>query len=184
VRPARPLPYTLLVDGHVAGSSATIDFRNSGGAAAVFQVRSTAHDPRVYTVERGKNVSDTWTYGSGYDLSVYGPNGFFRHFKGGQQAILDVRARYEEGEEVSLTVRNRGTERVSVTLTNRYGSPTTTLSLKPGDAKTQRWSLERTHGWYDVVVTVDKDPGFEYRYAGHVENGRGSISDPGMAGLI
>jgi len=36
---------------------------------------------------------------------------------------------------------------------------------------------------YDLVVTVDSDPSFEYRSAGHLENGNPSISDPGMGGL-
>jgi phospholipase C len=35
-----------------------------------------------------------------------------------------------------------------------------------------------------LVVTVQGDAYFEYRYAGHVENGKASIGDPGMGGLI
>ncbi len=34
--------------------------------------------------------------------------------------------------------------------------------------------------WYDLTVT---DPSRERRYAGHVENGAASISDPGMGAL-
>ena len=45
-------------------------------------------------------------------------------------------------------------------------------------------SLERFHGWYDVVVTVAEEPSFEYRLTGHVETGRDSISDPAMGGLL
>lgn len=37
---------------------------------------------------------------------------------------------------------------------------------------------------YDLAVTVKGDPTFEHRYAGHVENGKASISDPGMGGLL
>lgn len=60
----------------------------------------------------------------------------------------------------------------------------TALKLAPGGAKAPRWSLARTRGWYDLVVTVQDDSGFEYRYAGHLENGEASTSDPGMGGLI
>ena len=35
-----------------------------------------------------------------------------------------------------------------------------------------------------IDVIVKGDPQFEYQYAGHVENGEASISDPGMGGLI
>jgi phospholipase C len=35
-----------------------------------------------------------------------------------------------------------------------------------------------------AAITVDEDPDFEYRFAGHVETGSDSISDPAMGGLI
>ena len=63
-----------------------IDFANTGEAGACLQVRSgnTADGPRTYTVEAGKSLSDTWSVDAQgrYDLSVYGPNGFMRAFKG------------------------------------------------------------------------------------------------------
>jgi phospholipase C len=71
-----------------------------------------------------------------------------------------------------------------VTLADRYSSRRTKLSLKPGEAKEPSWSLSRTRGWYELAVTVAEDAGFEFRYAGHVENGKPSISDPGMGGLV
>ena len=53
-----------------------------------------------------------------------------------------------------------------------------------GGAKALQFPVERTRGWYDLAVSVQGDPQFEYRYAGHLENGEASISDPGMGGLI
>src|SRR5262245_40340877 len=86
VKPARAIPYDLNAHGALqpADGSFWIDFRNSGDAAVVFQVRSgnTAHDPRTYTVEPHKHLQDRWAISgvgsSQYDLSVYGPNGFYR----------------------------------------------------------------------------------------------------------
>ena len=46
------------------------------------------------------------------------------------------------------------------------------------------WSLEEFQGWYDLVITVEQDPTFKYRFAGHIETGRESISDPAMGGLV
>jgi phospholipase C len=187
VRPARAIPYTLHADGHLAEALFRIDFRSSGRAAAVFHVRSagSADDPRSYTVEAGRGLSDTWDVGSGFDLSVFGPNGFFRGFKGGHQANLDVKASYHERHsEIRLRIRNRGPERAKVAVRNGYTSRLTKLSLRPGEAETEEVSLARTRGWYDLVITVQGDLHFEYRYAGHVENGEASISDPGMGGLV
>lgn len=189
VRPARAVPYTLHADGHASGTPFSIEFRSRGRATGVFQVRSAdpAQDPRGYTVEPGRQLTDTWDAASGYDLSVHGPNGFFRRFRGGvgdQPASLDIGTRYGRRLQITLEIENRGAQPVEVTVVDRYSSRSTTLSLKPGDAETKQWSLGRTRGWYDLVVTVDSDPGFENRYAGHAENGKSSISDPGMGGLL
>jgi phospholipase C len=71
-----------------------------------------------------------------------------------------------------------------VTIRDAYTPRATTLSLRPGQAGTERWSLSPTRGWYDLLVTVQGDPQFQHRYAGHLENGRDSISDPAMGGLV
>ncbi|MET8252161.1 phosphocholine-specific phospholipase C [Micromonospora sp. NPDC005197] len=186
VRPARAIPYTLHADGRVADGAFRIDFRNTGGAGAVFQVRlagSTAV-PRSYTVEPGKRLTDTWAIESSYDLSVYGPNGFYRRFAGGRSQ-LDVTASYDEHDhKVVLTLGNRGAKRVEVTVRDGYHSRPVTLALRPGQAERATWELTRTHGWYDLTLTVAGDAGFVYRYAGHVENGKDSISDPALGGLV
>jgi len=182
----------LQADGLAGAASVSINFRNSGGAAGVFQVRSgdAAQDPRSYTVGSGKQLADSFDFTSGYDLSVHGPNGFFRRFKdgaGGPGAGLAIRAlsgsRRDAGE-IALKLRNRGSASVEVTVSSRYSSRSTTLTLAPGGTEALEFSVGRTRGWYDLTVTVQGDPQFEYRYAGHLENGEDSISDPGMGGLI
>jgi len=84
IRPARALPYRLDVHASVAKGLVTLELSTTGKATAVFQVRSgNAADPvRSYTVEPGKKLTGAWSAASSYDLSVYGPNGFARYFKG------------------------------------------------------------------------------------------------------
>src|SRR5205085_490101 len=93
VRPARALPYRLHADARVSGTALRVAMRDAGEATAVFQVRSTAHDPRCYTVSPGRELSDDWTFTDAYDLAVHGPNGFFRRFAGhvenGADSITD-----------------------------------------------------------------------------------------------
>ena len=50
-----------------------------------------------------------------------------------------------------------------------------------GHPKEVYWKLDKTAHWYDFVVTSDSDPSFNRRFAGHVETGHASVSDPGMA---
>jgi phospholipase C len=189
VRPARAIPYTLHADGRARDHSLSIDFRNTGGAGAVFHVREAGsdNDPRSYTVEPGKHLADAWDFGSGYDVSVHGPNGFFRRFKGGspESASVDVTASYDDGEdEITLELTNFGSQPVEVRVRVGYNSRPTTLALGPAETERRQWSLARSRGWYDLTVTVQGAPGFEYHYGGHLENGRDSITDPALGGLL
>ena len=184
VRPARALPYALHADAELTGDSLTLTFRNTGRAAAVFLVRSTGvEEPRTYTVEAGKTLTDTWAASAGYDVAVHGPNGFYRTFTGEPQAPAvaattnyDVRA-----EKVTLVLKNLGRREVKLTVRDGYTGRRTVLSLRSGQSAARSWSVTQTRGWYNLVVTADR---LVQQHAGHVENGRDSISDPAMGGLI
>jgi phospholipase C len=196
VRPARALPYELSVHGSAHTSDGTFDlqFVNTGRAAAVFHVRSGsgADLPRSYTVAPQTRLSDAWnitaTGAYDYDLTVYGPNGFLRAFKGGvagpHRAHLDVRALYDSrGNGITLTISNHASQPASVSVLNKYTGRRSARMLEAGESFSKRWSSSRVFGWYDLVITVDEDPGFAYQFAGHVETGEDSISDPAMGRL-
>jgi phospholipase C len=54
----------------------------------------------------------------------------------------------------------------------------------PGNAHVldHLWRLSETGGWYDFVLTRPAQPGWKRRYAGRMENGLPSTSDPAMGG--
>ncbi|MEO8053241.1 MAG: phospholipase C, phosphocholine-specific, partial [Acidobacteriota bacterium] len=155
VRPARALPYALHAHGLLQGSDGSfqIDFGNSGSATAVFQVHSgsNAHIPRTYTVEPGKSLSDTWNLGSigvaDCNLSVSGPNGFLRSFKGSvsglRQAQLDVLANYDDNKKpgINLIIANPSPQGAKVTVLDRYTGKSVDLKIKPMDSEVLNWSL-------------------------------------------
>ena len=193
LRPARALPYELHAHGHVNASSnaMSIDFINSGKAGAVFQVRSgnSADKVRAYTVEHGKQLSGTWKLAAQYDLSVYGPNGFARYFKGtiGKfSANLDVRTRYDKDEHgaLRLSIVNVGTNKATVVVQDAYTGETDLRLVWPGQTFETERRCDRFFGWYDVILKVTEDSTFEWRLAGHVETGRDSYSDPALGGLV
>jgi phospholipase C len=193
IRPARALPYELEVHGVVDGSSSTISltFFNTGAATAVFQVRSVnpADPVRNYTVEPGKKLIGTWNVVTSFGLSVYGPNGFVRYFKGSvgsSAAALDVRSSYEIEDHGSFVWRitNIAAKSAAVRVFDAYTGSQVTRFLRPQETLEDTWSLHQFHGWYDLIVTVAEDPTFEYRLAGHIETGRHSFSDPALGGLV
>lgn len=189
VRRARALPYALHAHGARIGDAFRIDFDNVGMAAAVFQVRSGNDQemPKTYTVEANQSLSDSWSASTGYDLSVYGPNGFFRSFKGSPNgpANLDIKACYDKVKNgITLNIANLAQGKAKVRILDKYTGRVAVLALQNGVGTSRRWSLGLFSGWYDLIVTVEGDAGFEYRLAGHVETGKDSISDPMMGGLI
>jgi phospholipase C len=190
VRRARAVPYELHVRGslHPADGTFRLDLGNTGRAAAVFQVRSAnpAEGPRSYTVEPGRRLAGTWQAagaGGAYDLSVYGPNGFTRTFRGGalggDATRLDVLAEYESGE-VALAIANLGSRTNTVSVVDRYTGKGGIRLLAPGERWGRAWPSRRGTGWYDLVVSVKEDPGFEYGISGHVETGREGLTDPAI----
>jgi phospholipase C len=191
-RLARALPYELQADGTLdaAHGAFRIDFVNTGEAGVCFLARSgnSADGPRTYTVEAGKSLADSWTAdGQGrYDLEVHGPNGFLRAFKGtvSSQANIDVDCSYDRNDrDVLLRITNLGSIACRVTVTNAYDHGSFSRLLRPGQNVREKWSLDKSFGWHDLVVEVDTDRDFRRQLAGHVENGRDSVSDPALGGL-
>ena len=191
-RPARPVPYELHVRGEANFSAGTfaIHFGNAG-KTAVYQVRSgnSSEGPWTYTVGKDASVSDSYQIAANnltaYDLSVYGPNGFFRSFKGSVsgagKANLDVRASYDKEENaITLFGVNRGAQTVTIRLTNVYSGEVQSADVKAGAGGAHTFNLHDTHGWYDFVVEVAQDPTLRYQIAGHLESGTESRTDPAI----
>lgn len=186
LRRARPLKYAPHVDGSVdaAAGKFTLSFASGAKAGAAFHITSgnRTDGPWMYTTEAGKSIADTWNsaYSNGsYDLTVHGPNGFVRYFKGSNKtAGPEVTARHK-GDDIELTFTNKGTTSVRLKIANGYGGRPATATVRPGDSVRHTVDLQEPR-WYDLTVTTDADPKFLRRFAGHVENGRPGVSDPAI----
>ncbi|MEV5240782.1 phosphocholine-specific phospholipase C [Streptomyces cinnamoneus] len=189
-RPTRPLPYAPLTDGAATPSTGrfTLTFGSGAAAGACFTVTSgnRTDGPWTYTTEAGKTISDTWNtaYSKGaYDLSVFGPNGFLRTFKGpGRTAGPEVTARHvAAGGRIELTLTNAGAADCHLTVTNAYGGTRETFKVPAGGRVVHTMDLRAGKRWYDVSVVSDTDATFLRRFAGHVETGEPGVSDPAIA---
>ncbi len=192
LRFARALPYAFQVESRVdmTAGAVALTFRNTGKAGAGFQVRSGngAGGPWTYTVGAGGSLHDHFPVAAGaYDLSVFGPNGFLRAYKGGvaegRSANLSVGV-VEDATAVAiaLSVTNHGPA-ATVTIVNTYTGAAVAQTLQRGESFGSNWPLLALYGWYDLIVTVDSDSGFGQRLSGHVETGKDSASDPAIGGL-
>ncbi|MBN9617055.1 MAG: phospholipase C, phosphocholine-specific [Acidobacteriales bacterium 59-55] len=192
-RPARALPYEFSTQCRIEEGKLWIDFVNTGRAGTAFYVYngSTPHEsPRRYTVSASQKLSDYWEPSrekDAYDLSIYGPNGYLSHFRGHQRSMLkhasstaEARVHYDrQSGDVYLTLTNNGPEQCTMTAHNRYGdAETRSYQLEPGATLEDRWPLASSSGWFDLSIVHAGDSVFLRRFAGHVETGRPSTSDP------
>ena len=87
-------------------------------------------------------------------------------------------------DRLELEVTNQSGRRVTVRLVNRYSDKTSDQRLDDGETMAKTWQLHPFNGWYEIAVTVLEDRQLEYRFAGHLENGKDSFTDPLMGGFI
>jgi len=194
-RPARALPYqptaNAALDAH--GKSLAVSLANAGASAVHFQVYSlsgsavsmTGYDvaPRAAAGPVALPVSGS------YDVAVHGQNGFLTQFAGdatGSGAGVEVRASIEHDGELRLTAVNGTKADVRLNLRSLlHGDDAAsaaavkerTLWLAPGERETVCFEpLSTSHGWYDLAASIAGDPAYLRRFAGHIENGRPSIS--------
>ncbi|KWE63881.1 phosphocholine-specific phospholipase C [Burkholderia sp. MSMB2157WGS] len=199
-RPARALPYELFVHSRVGAHDDTVslDFANTGDAGAAFYVydrRNPATPPRRYAVSAHDRFVDTWSTSAArgeYHLAAYGPNGYLCEFQGNTRLAADGRHANPEAKigydvrnrHVYLQLRNSGRATCRVTVDNAYSqAQARTYTLEPGERVEEHFELSSSHGWYDLTITATTlrggDDKVVRRFAGHVETGRPSHSDPG-----
>jgi phospholipase C len=186
-RPARALPYKFYIDSRVdiANEKFWVDLINEGKVGTAFYIYSTKQpqeNPRRYTVSASQRLSDYWKLSElrdGHKLSVYGPNGHLSEFSCDPSSFLDSGAkpdatlRYDSSTgALHLTLRNTGSAPCRLEVINAYEADKTRRhAVAPGKSIEDRWVLS---------ITQESAPGFLRRFAGHVEDGRPSTSDPAV----
>lgn len=211
-RHACALPYELYVNGQLAKNKQgfAISFeaaRNAFGdkaAGSPFYVyMMNAAEPwrinnRDYAVKAGDRLSDEWAlskFENGiYSLQVYGPNGFYRSFAGNNaDPLLDVQCRYEtkNGDPGKLTgnlllqiANNEMKPLVVIIKDNSYGTGSRKITIGAHQKQAIIQNLLKSSGWYDVTITVQAKEFYQQQFAGHVETGALSETDPLMGGVV
>jgi phospholipase C len=150
-----------------------------------------------YAVAAGDQLADSYSltdFEAGqYHLRVDGPNGFFREFRGSaDDPLLTVKL-------VSRSVGNILSGDAEVQLTNRdphrplsvfieqltYSPQSHVVKLEPAGGRLAGASItipsSASYGWHDVRIRVREATEYEQRFAGRIETGKESLSDPNMA---
>lgn len=153
-----------------------------------------------YAVKAGDRLSDRWSLadfeGGTYHLRVHGPNGFYREFRGGagdpsfEMKLVMSTSHAGQTHVPVLHLANRESQHALTILVKHstYGMGQMEITLKPsgenGSTADIALDLTKSLGWYDLEVQVENKPDFKRRYAGHIETGAESFTDPHMGRVI
>jgi phospholipase C len=211
IRSSCALPYQLYADARLSADKNSIELNLKASneifadkaAGAPFNAYASGGNNlsiRNYAVAAGDQLNDSWILNEfpnqQYHLKINGPNGFYREFRGnggdpGVQFVLDYvqKKKNKLSGDVELQVKNFDSNTHTIEIVdNAYKKATFRKSIPgAGSGKNEMHiilDLRKSFGWYDFTVKVGGNKTFERRYAGHVETGERSFTDPFMGDLV
>ncbi|HEU4555304.1 MAG TPA: phospholipase C, phosphocholine-specific [Chitinophaga sp.] len=210
VRPSCALPYELYAEAQADKKQVTFTMQAGNkmhgkkAAGAPFTVyapgqykdgKGTVDVCRnwAFAVKPGDSLTYQWPLeafeNNRYHLRLYGPNGFYREVMGNAgDPALQIAVAYEQDAKTKkptgnlvIKVSNDAAGDMQVAVKDHaYKTNDVTKTVAKGDAANIVLPLKNSHGWYDFSITINGFDAFEKRYAGRVETGAESFSDPFM----
>jgi phospholipase C len=204
------LPYELYVDGGLTADGKTFILkmtaankffgtRAAGSPFSIYVPKKFRSENGAfemmrnwqYAVSPGDTISDSWdltAFEEGkYHLTVFGPNGYFREFKGNSEdPKVEVNCAYDyTGKDtrspkgnVAFDFKIAGQTELDIEITDpSYGKPPVKIRAS-ANRNTIELPLAESFGWYDFMLRIEGYPEFERRYAGRVEAGKQGFTDP------
>lgn len=152
-----------------------------------------------FAVEKGNKLEYEWPLAhfedAGYHLRVYGPNGFYREFVGsdsdpelqigcGYQKTRGLIKKLSGNVEIQITNASKKKSVDMVVVDHAYGNPDQKIRIKKGKVQAVVVNCANSFGWYDFSLRLLGNSGFVRRYAGRVETGKASKTDPFMGRVV
>jgi phospholipase C len=202
-KPSCALPYCMTADGRLGAdrNHFEIVFSNDSRpfgektAGAPFNVYGHGRT-WAYGVKPGDSLGDAWSlaaFDSGfYHLRVYGPNGFYREFGGNAgDPALGISFGYEPSEGAHpmtgneiVQLKNDGDACTVTIVDNAYKKEYPSQQVGAGERSSVTILSAKDQGWYDFTVRIKGNEMFRQRFAGRIETGKASISDPYMGNAV
>ncbi len=202
IKKACAIPYELYVEGKELEGKFEITFKvgnqmfgnqSSGSPFVVYFRENGEVKTRNYALKAGDTISDIWILNSEKcEFEVYGPNGFYRSFKVNPEAKnFESKLWYKEDAKgkfngnIELEIKNISPKTIQLEIEDlAYKTGQKSITLSKNESKKVLIDLSKSHAWYDFMLKAkgSKDEG--WHYAGHVETGKESFTDPQMGGVL
>lgn len=178
LKPSNPLPYHFHVN--LEGEQIKMTNLKENGIPLLIYDRTQFNNNNYhfsYALYSKQELSHA-VHSGAYDYEVFGPNGFFRKFKGNKTSELEViLVNMTSKNQVELIIRNHKKKNASIHLEDLYGKTKKTITVQNSEEKIMI-DLDKNKGWYDLKLTFND---YLWHFAGRVETGKVSVSDPHWA---
>lgn len=207
-KPACALPYNLTVDASLLNNEIQLKFQSTKTlfgnetemVGAPFNMNTISSFKGVkgkiwaYAVKAGDTLKDSINLedfdNEVYDLAINGPNGFYRHFVGSKKnAQLVVKAYPEQSGLINkkltgnivFAIENQSTEVFTIQVVdNKYKAAAKNLKIQGKSSTNVLMNLSKNSNWYDFSILITGNLIFKHRYAGKIETGEITTTDPFM----
>ncbi|QIY92050.1 phosphocholine-specific phospholipase C [Chryseobacterium gallinarum] len=177
LKPSNPLPYNFQVNLEMESIKMT-NLKEKGVPLLVYdRTQFNSNDYYFSYALYSKQELSHSVHSGAYDYEVYGPNGFFRKFKGDSSPELEVTlVNHISKSQVELIIKNNK-KKNSLVLEDLYGKTKRVISLQKQEERIV-FDLNQYKGWYDIKVNLNDH---QWHFAGRIETGKVSVSDPHWA---
>jgi phospholipase C len=219
VKPSCALPYQLYANGKLSDDKKSFGIRftasdeifGKSASGSPFNVYAPGKyllekdDQKVmdnvrtwaYALIAGDSLADNWPLNEfeneNYHLRVYGPNGFYREFKGNaSDPNIEADCEYQRSltdskkltGNIELKLQNLRDKQYAIEIIDHGYKTNNRKSLLNASGKLSLvLNLANSFGWYDFSLKVAGVDTFEKRYAGRVETGLAGYTDPQMGNV-
>ncbi|ASK30896.1 phospholipase C, phosphocholine-specific [Chryseobacterium sp. T16E-39] len=175
IKPSNALPYNYHVN--LEGEHITMTNLKEAGIPLLIYDRTKFENGNYYfsyALYSKQKLSHSVSFDR-YDYEVFGPNGFFRKFKGTQKPDFEIQLINDiQNTGVQLIFKKNTKENISVLLEDLYEKNSKTISFNKNEERLPI-SLNKNKGWYDLKLTIRDHT---WHFSGRIETGKTSISDP------
>jgi phospholipase C len=178
LKPSNPLPYHFHVN--LEGGQIKMTNLKENGVPLLVYDRTQFNSNNYhfsYALYSMQSLSHA-VHSGAYDYEIFGPNGFFRKFQGSISPEIEIiLVNVSAKNQVELTIRNDKKKNFTINLEDLYTKNKKTISVQKSEEKIMI-DLDKFKGWYDLKITSNEHL---WHFAGRIETGKVSVSDPHWA---
>ncbi|MGI9583930.1 phosphocholine-specific phospholipase C [Chryseobacterium sp. RRHN12] len=178
LKPSNPLPYHFHVN--LEGKKIKMSNLKENGVPLLVYDRTQFNNSSYhfsYALYSRQTLSHA-VHSGAYDYEIFGPNGFFRKFKGDNIPETEViLTNTTSKNQIELTIRTHQKKNISIILEDLYRKTKKSIAVQKTEEKIII-DLDKYKGWYDLKVKLNDHL---WHFAGRIETGKVSVSDPHWA---